>query len=300
MKQLKHVVYFPKHISLGQMVMYTSLLTSHDTTYILNLPSHWVFDAFTSFKTILKISDEQLIIQSVVDNNAIDISVTNDLAKIFSPYYTTDTVHLFGRDIKIDHKPKTHIGLAMANRPEQVSQIYSGANVGNEFPFSRYATQEQYNKIINIILKSGNDLSTFHTDRYSLEDKVNSLLQCRLVIGYEGGIAHLCHVLKIPFIMLPWSADGDGEPKLSYSEDFLHLDKRTWFLKSTEEISNCSISDIENYSSILNQELGNNYWLSGHADPDLFRRFYYNNMFSQNVNNIISQTQPARIPGGML
>ena len=207
---------------------------------------------------------------------------------------------MFDKDIDINSKIRTHIGLAIANRSHQVSQIYSGVDVGNNFPFNRYTTRDQYNKIIHIILQSGHDVVTFHHDRFSLEDKINSLLQCRMVFGYEGGIAHLCHVLKIPFIMIPWSVDGHGLTKKPYSEDFLHLDKRTWFLKSVEEISNWGKGDIEYYSRFLNQKLGNNYWLSGNADPDLFKRFYQNNTFSQNIDDIISQTQPARIPGGPL
>jgi hypothetical protein len=93
---------------------------------------------------------------------------------------------------------------------------------------------------------------------------MNELCEC--IIGYEGGVCHLAHVLKIPTIILPWhswSCDHDKQSLRSLKElhsipHTLHLDRKTYFLESPNELLSWLPGELRYKISQLHNNQGNN------------------------------------------
>ena len=90
---------------------------------------------------------------------------------------------------------------------------------------------------------------------------------CDAIIGYEGGMAHLAHLLKIPSIILPYHHDGkralyqpDGQVDIDllHATHKLHIDRRTYFLNSSDEIINWSPAQLRQTIDNLHNQQGNN------------------------------------------
>jgi hypothetical protein len=239
----------------------------HSTVYVPT-EDHMLYD----LKRIFNISDEQMSI--VYDSDRPNHPASSDLLKTFSPYYTPDTVNLFGRTLLTNRRKKPCIGLAM----------HHGQGLGQNtdplgeklplkvFPYNKYATYDTYSKIIKFITDAGYDVITFNSKHVDVEYKtflLNELCEC--VISYEGGTAHLAHMLKVPTIMLPWNYwyDGDDhwkdgslwDPERLQAMTY-HLDRRTYFLKSHEEILAWDINKLNSIIDQLHNEQGNNIWLT--------------------------------------
>lgn len=96
---------------------------------------------------------------------------------------------------------------------------------------------------------------------------MNELCDC--VIGYEGGIAHLAHVLKIPTVILPWRTWCNDNDKSNPPGDLnsiphkLHVDRQTYFLQSVNEILAWSPQELKNTVSRLYNNQGNNIYFTG-------------------------------------
>jgi hypothetical protein len=88
---------------------------------------------------------------------------------------------------------------------------------------------------------------------------------CDAVIGYEGGICHLAHILEVPSFILPWHhhitswvAFEDWKIEMQMH----HLDKKTYFLNSIDELLNFSTDDFIDKIQSLKNNNGNNFILS--------------------------------------
>jgi hypothetical protein len=138
------------------------------------------------------------------------------------------------------------------------------------FPNNRYYTATDYAGIFQLCKLAGYDVITLDTGFGSIADRVELLTNfCDCVIGYEGGMAHLCHSLHIPYIMLPWHSTLQGTVPV-YPEFFqiLHLDRRTYFLESIDEILSWTPAQLEHAIDQCYAEQGNNvFYTDKHAGP---------------------------------
>jgi len=264
-------------ISFGGILCLLSTIINPIYTCNLKISNSGNFHLIKQLKSILKISDSDLLIE-FSQKPLNDFSANHqDRSKILSPYFSTNTVQLFGKDFSVAATKKQYIGLVMANGTDSVADIYTESTRKKSFPHNRYAQSDSYDKIIKLIFKSGYDLITFNTNKSSLESKIYNLLYCRAVIGYDGGLAHLCHILKIPFIMLPWTCNQFGNSNgfniitndgvklpidIKYITHQLHLDKRTHFLESEYDIYDLTQEDLEAILKNLENEKGNNIFLN--------------------------------------
>jgi len=254
--------YAGRGTSIGTIIGTLSMLLSSKQPIKLYADQHQVVHQLKSF---LNISDSQLTI-STEDSAAEDISgQVGDQGKYFSPYFNVDSVQVFGRTWPTQKSSKPCIGLAMYARSDP------GVNTNNEHPHNRYYSQEVYASIFGLIINSGYDVITLNSWSVDLEHKifvVNELCDC--VIGYEGGMCHLAHLLKIPTIILPYHHDGGNGKRslhdengcvdipLLYATHKLHVDRRTYFLNSSDEIVNWSPDQLKQHIIDLHNKQGNN------------------------------------------
>lgn len=203
-----------------------------------------VYHSFVIYKQIFNIDDDKLTV--FLTENSTGLS-PNDFFKMYSPYYT----------VQRPTKARPFIGIACYT---DASQIFNNSNNSTDFPFDKTYPIEENLKIIEFIKMAGYDVITIDsrdTDKITKAHLIKDLCEC--VIGYEGGIAHLCHMLEVPYFMLPWRSKQHNIP----SEQLLHLDKKTYFLNNIDELISWNKDDFNQQIAKLNNDQGNNKFLLG-------------------------------------
>lgn len=178
-----------------------------------------------------------------------DAIFPDDCFKLFSPYYKKVNAN--------NSKRKPYIGLACYDNADRIFNMH---DKDLSYPKNKLYPLEDNVDIFKIIKNAGYDVVTLDSKDATRAEKawiIENLCEC--VIGYEGGIAHLSHMLNVPYIMLPWRKDGG-------LEQLLHLDNSTYFLNSVHELLNWINDDKHKlYDTInaLRDGQGNNKVLRG-------------------------------------
>ena len=242
-------------LAVGTSIIILSMLLNSKKSIVLHAPSNYT--VIRDLKRIFNISDLQLRIETKEDLDNDIWPKCADRSKFFSPYLTADTVNLFGQKYTVGKKNKPCIGLATWDLQYEFAH---GA-----FPYNRLYSKEFWAEIFKLIQSTGYDVITFNIQDVSLEQKIwmmNELCDC--VIGYEGGMCHLAHCLKVPNIVLPWlrNADGTPGPDNLYRESHkYHLDPKTYSLNSGEELLSYNEDQLKSLIVSLHENQGNNlYW----------------------------------------
>lgn len=202
-----------------------------------------LFHSFLLYKQIFNIDDDSLTV--FLKENTTGFS-PNDYFKIHSPYYS----------ISRPEKLRPYIGVVSYTNS---TQLFNKSKTSTEFPYNKTYPIEDNIKIFEFIKTLGYDIITIDSidiDKITKSHLIKDLCEC--VIGYEGGAAHLCHMLEVPFFMLPWRIKDDPIPR----EQLLHLDKRTYFLENLDELLSWNKQKFQTVLTDLNDQRGNNYFLS--------------------------------------
>jgi hypothetical protein len=203
-----------------------------------------IYNALIENKNLL---DLDITITHITNEALVNPLFPDDCFKLFSPYY---------KKPRANYKRKPYIGLAWADSAEH---IFDQTDTNLNYPFNKLYPIENNVDIVKLIKRAGYDVVTLDSKDVSRTDKawiIENLCDC--VIGYEGGIAHLSHMLNVPYIMLPWRHGGG-------LEQLLHLDSTTYFLNSVHELLNWVNNDKHKLYDIinaLNEGHGNNKFLS--------------------------------------
>lgn len=209
---------------------------------VVDRSDHMAFD----FKRIFDIADKHLTIE--VGTHGWSDLETDELCT-YAPYF-----HSYRNDIK----PKHCVALAMHH-----GHGLSASDGHQGMPYNKFATAEEYNSIFQHLTSLGYDVITMNQSNMTLEQKIFVLNElCDFVIGYEGGLGHLAHVLGIPYFCLPWRLNDMGhpgqQPGLWYEAQRFHADPRTWFLTDAEEFLSWDKDQLTNKINTLLADQGNN------------------------------------------
>lgn len=251
------ITYTTSAMAVGMSISFLSmLLNSNDCFHIeVDSPNHSLFP----LKKIFNIPDDKLslsVTDDMTDNIFWELS---DVGKLTSPYLSPEFVNVKDQQLPVGRKiNKPCIALA-CYQDYQHLQNYDSSDYN--WPNNRYWSIEEYSKIFQLIKKAGYEVVTLDNHAIGLEDKVYWLNEyCEAVIGYEGGLCHLAHTLKIPSIILPW------RPYETFLNiDSLHLDKRSYFVRSIEEILNWNNFDLKDIIEQLHNEITNNIFYLGNV-----------------------------------
>jgi hypothetical protein len=196
-----------------------------------------------------------------------------DSGKFYSHYLLVDTINVSGQQYSVGKKNKPCIGLATWNLQYEFGD--------DNFPYNRLYTRDIWSKIFQLCLHAGYDVITLNSKDIDFEKKtfmMNELCDC--IIGYEGGIAHLAHVLKIPTIILPWRTWCNESDRLRPPGDLkmsahrFHVDKKTYFLDSVDELIQWSPHELKHKIDQLYNDQGNNICLANFKnDPPYLTTF---------------------------
>jgi len=205
---------------------------------------------FKTMKDVFDVPTLAVIEKDKLENDKIPL--IGDLSKIFNSYPKVDIIKLFGQKLKVGKPNKPCIGLACYNDSNEVFDSSNFEKGTYLYPKNRWYPVEYWTEVFQFAKKMGYDVITFDSRKIDIETKIFMLNElCDVVIGYEGGIAHLAHLLKVPVIMLPWHT-----PSLICH--FLHLDSTTYFLNSAEELLTWTPVHFQNILNDLKNNNGNN------------------------------------------
>lgn len=219
---------------LGTTISILSMLVDSKKPIRLHVPKGSVT---FEIKSIFGLPNIELCEDTDINNDL--VPRTRDCSKYHSPYIVRDKVNILGQEFRTDQRPrksgKPCIGLALSSTGIKNVNF---DNLGKQYPENRYPSLAIYNHVINLILRTGYDVITIDSNHSSLEQKVYMMSQlCDAVVAYEGGIAHLAHMLHVPTIIFPWQYDSQGNKLgINYIAHTLHVDRKTYFLSTSDEI----------------------------------------------------------------
>jgi hypothetical protein len=242
----------PPH-GLGTIIIKTSFLLalSRSVTAVVPNADNLIYD----FKRIFQIPDSQLTIE--LGTNGYPDLETDELCT-YAPYFHSNHVRVLGKEYSTSPKRKPCVALAMHHDGGLTDPT---GHYG--MPYNKFATADEYNQLIQHLTAQGYDVITMNQSGMMLEQKIYLLNElCDFVVGYEGGLGHLAHVLQIPYFCLPWRLNDMGhpgvQPGLWLEAQRFHPDRRTWFLKNTAEFLSWNKDQLTHMINRLHDQQGNN------------------------------------------
>ena len=270
-------------ISVLSMLVHTNLKVELTTTH---------GSVYVELCNIFNIQNVTVVIGTLQEKH---INLTShDWTKIASPYFADNSYAHEQHDLNLGN-PRPYIAVVANNGSNAYEIEYNirEGDTGGEYPFNRFYSIDLYSKIYRLVHMAGYDIVTFNQPgpAMTLAKKVDLLKHCSAVIGYEGGIMHLAHVMQIPAIILPWrsllptSAQWQQD-LLTYVVDALHLDKRTYILSSADEIIAWSREKLNAIIQRCTFQHGNNKLYRCHQGDqlvDTFQLKWRNNEVGENL-----------------
>jgi hypothetical protein len=249
------ITYTISAMAAGMSISFLSMIMNSDYCFHIRVDSDR--HSLIPLKRIYNIPDDKLSI-SVTDDMSENIFwELSDVGKLTSPYISPDFVTVRNEQVPVAIKSdKPCVALACYQDYEHLKN-YDPTDLN--WPNNRYWSIEQYGKIFQLIKDAGYEVITLDNHAIHLEDKVHWLNEyCDAVIGYEGGLCHLAHTLRIPTIILPW------RPYESFLNiDSLHLDRRTFFVREFEEVLKWNRFTLLDTIELLKNEVTNNVFYAG-------------------------------------
>jgi len=224
------------------------------------------YDRITELTKILCIPESKLKVVQVENNG--NFSGAFHL-KTVSEYYYPEYVLVNGEKILVTDlsRSKNYVGLAMYNgldgyveyndnfvRNAPNGSIINEGNNSSRVPQCKFRSIQTYGHVFMNLRKWGYDVITFDGVQ-NLETKIKFLVEnCKAVVGYEGGMAHLCHMLRIPYIMYNYKPSTDvddlyGEftAEVIHQSNTVHiLDTDGWFNKLNKKTFGELVDNLQN------------------------------------------------------
>jgi hypothetical protein len=247
------------HTGLGTTIGLLSLL--REAQQPVTIQATGSYNLLHNIKRAFNLDWLTIDTNDLLKNDLVTAGQIGDSSKFYSPYLPIDTVTVFGQQYSIGRQNKPCIGLATWDLQFDFAH--------DNFPYNRLYTRETWAKIFQLCLHAGYDVVTLNSRDVDFEKKtwmMNELCDC--IIGYEGGIAHLAHVLKIPAVILPWRTWCNDNDKSNPPGDLnliphkLHVDRRTYFLHSVDELLAWTPHELKNKISQLHNNQGNNIYFT--------------------------------------
>lgn len=199
-------------------------------------------------------------LSQLVNSLRIPIAVRHtDLDGDFAGAYHLKTVcdYYYPNKLRRDLGTKNYIGLVLYNSTDGwVDSDYNflrndvqgkPVSEGNEnrfnIPQRKYRSLEFYSKVFELCRRCGYDVITLDAHE-KLDQKIDFLMKnCEAVIGYEGGVAHLCHMLKIPFLMFDHQYPNTN-PYGQFQIEVMHQSRTMHLIRNDEKFLQMDSGDF--------------------------------------------------------
>lgn len=245
-------------VGLGDNLCLLSALTNIPEPidlYVSNV--HSTFDRLTQYKRIFRIPDSQLQIYPTTENG--NFNNVGWPVKLFTDYFKPNFVTVNGQTIqtrtKKDHEKK-FIAIAGYVDPDHRGH--------NQWPWSRQRPQEYWNKIYGWIKSIGYEAVSVDNAFTNLEDKIEIMSKhCRAIISYEGGMAHMAHMLKLPCFLVDWKLPSPSTNLGEFHCEFVHKTNSVYIMRDDYQIFGWSEGDFNRLVEGLREGNTNNRLVNG-------------------------------------
>lgn len=218
---------------------------------------HNTFYKLSQYKRIFRIPDAQLKVTKIPfkDGNLNNVGWP---IKLFSDYYRPTHVNIKGQTLKVKHaNDKPCIAIAC-------STDLSGP--ANEWPWCRSRSFEFWGQLMAWVKKMGYEVITIDQPYHDLESKIELMVNnCRAIISYEGGMAHLAHMLDLPCFILDWNLPSPSTTLDRFHCEFVHMSKSVYIVRNDGELFSWDKNEFDTRIFALENGEGNNRLMNGSA-----------------------------------
>lgn len=242
-------------VGLGDNLCFLSAMATLPPHVKLSVTNkHNTYDRLVKYSKIFRIPSMRLEIEKSETEGT--FHNTGWPIKIFTDYYKTNIVNANGNLIKINPNGKKCIALVTASEPDTSGR--------NEWPWCRNRPPEYWEKVFGWIKSLGYEVITLDHPFFDLETKVELLAKhCAAIITYEGGMAHLAHMMNIPCFIIDWKHPSPSTHLSVFHVDFVHRSNSTYIIRSDDEIFSWDSDTFNKHICDLLDGKSNNRLLNG-------------------------------------
>lgn len=227
-------------VGLGDNLCLISLLAQiPESVKILVSNQHQTFDRLVRYKRIFKIPDHNLKIELVNDNG--NFKNVGWSLKLFCDYYKPKTVEANEQNIP------TITDRDMDKRCVAVAGFFDDKpeNNNNEWPWCKQRPLNYWAEIYAWLKKNRYEVITVDYHDHDLENKIELMTRyCCALISYEGGMAHLGHMINLPVFLVDWTYPAPSTNLDRFHCEFVHRTDSVYILRKDQELFSWNREDF--------------------------------------------------------
>jgi hypothetical protein len=245
---------------------------------------HNTYNRLTQYCKIFRIPRSCLEIKQIDHNGNFDN--TGWPIKIFTDYYKTDIVNTNGILTKINTRGKQYIALVTASESDPTGK--------NEWPWSRNRPPEYWAKIFSWAKSLGYEVITLDHPFFDLETKIEFLAKhCCAMITYEGGMAHLAHMMDMPCYIVDWQHPSSSTTLNVFHVDFVHMTNSVYIMRDDTKIFSWDRTQFD----VITEQLRNGHGNNRFVNKDFYFNFvgpdFLNDLRIYNKNELLCLQTPS-------
>jgi hypothetical protein len=284
-------------VGLGDNLCLISLLANIKTPVELLVDDrHETYERLCRYKRIFMIPDTKLKISRANTNG--DFNNTGWPLKLNVDYYRSRQVEVNGRvlDTASNQEKRCIAIAAFYDTPPE--------NNNNEWPWCKRRDIEYWSKVFAYFKNLHYDVITVDRHTFDLENKIEAIVKnCKAILSYEGGMAHLAHMLNVPLLLVDWTYPAPSTNLDRFHCEFVHRSNSMYLLRDDQELFSWSGDQLDKTIYDLGQGKTNNRLLNGECrlefdGPGIYGRINVKNNQEDIIlrtHGLYDQNDPASI-----
>jgi hypothetical protein len=243
-------------VGLGDNLCLLSALANVEPAIDLYVDNnHNTFDRLTHYKKIFKIPDDRLKIFLSEENG--NFNNVGWPVKFFSDYYKPKYVNVLGQNINLERKQEKKCIAIAASYDLRTDDV-------TRWPYCRARSIKYWSKIFETVKKAGYEVITVDHPFHDLESKIEMMTKhCEAIISYEGGMAHLAHMIGLPCFLVDWKIPSPSTNLDNFHCEFVHKSNSVYILRDDREILGWGEDEFRNNINKLRAGGTNNRLVNG-------------------------------------
>ena len=266
-------------VGLGDNLCLLSALANIPNKVNLEVSNeHNTYDRLRHYIKIFQIPPDKITIKEV--NQSGQFSNTGWPLKVFTDYYKTQKVYVRGQRISTKLPDKRCIALITASQEDPTGR--------NEWPWSRNRPPVYWEKMFTWIKSLDYEVMTLDISYFDLETKIELLAKhCCAMISYEGGMAHLAHMINIPCFIVDWKHPSPSTHLNVFHVDFVHKTNSVYILREDDELFSWDRTKFDLTVNQLLEGKGNNRFVNKEFTFDFVGPNFQNNLRIYNKTGLL-------------
>ncbi len=218
---------------------------------------HNTYNRLVQYAKIFRIPKSELEITETAQNG--NFPNTGWPVKLFNSYTRPVYVNVNGQVLKIDHEVEKKC-VAIAGFYEKPSE----GQDPQEWPWCKRRDLEYWQRIFSWLKSMDYEVITLDRAGFDLENKIEIMVKyCKAIISYEGGMAHLAHMLRLPCFLVDWKLPSPSTTLGEFHCDFVHKSETVYIVRNDEEFFGWDANKFGRIVHNLKNSKSNNRFLQG-------------------------------------